>query len=306
MMHGAQHARKDCIYRATQSSLLVIFFSIAISITEGYAQDIVDGFTRGSGNTDIALSLMSESYNQFWVGQEEMDLPPPLGTISTTSMNLFIAHGITNEVDIVASLPYISSSADGDGSGPPDQSDYQDGTLMVKWRPWHQTIGESASFDLTTAVGIHGPLTDYVVNAPVAIGHGSTNVELRAIGLFRLESGPFASVSLGYSRRDGIVPDAAISGFRLGYTTDKIYAEGWLFNQNSQGGTTIGEGIPFQSNGVDYMRAGVKGAYSITDWLGISVGGWTTLDGKNVGKATGFGGGIIVQMDELHRTIIGN
>lgn len=286
--------------------LPLLLFTVCMAASESNGQDIIDGFTRGAGNTDIAVSLMSESYDRFWVGQEEMDLPPPLGTIGTTSINIFLAHGITDDVDLIASLPYISSSADGDGSGPPDQADYQDGSLFLKWRPWHQEIGESASFDLTTAVGVRGPLTDYVVNAPVAIGHGSTNVELRGIGLFRLQSGPFASVTLGYSRRDGIVPDAAIAGLRLGYTTEKIFAEGWLFSENSQGGTTIGEGIPFQSNGVDYMRAGVKAAYSVTDWLGISAGGWTTLDGKNVGKATGFGGGIILQMDELHRMIIGN
>ena len=58
--------------------------------------------------------------------------------------------------------------------------------------------------------------------------------------------------------------------------------------------------------GVRAFDGTVKSAYSVTDWLGISAGGWTTLDGKNVGKATGFGGGIILQMDELHRMIIGN
>lgn len=268
------------------------------------AQDIMDGFTRGAGNTDIAVTVMSESYDQMWMGNQEVALPAPLGTITTSSINIFAAHGITNDIDLLASLPRVSAAADGDGTGPSDQSGIQDGTVMLKWRPWHAALGSAASFDLATGIGITGPLTDYVADAPVAIGHRSTNVELRAVGLFRLESGPFASVTLGYSRRDGDVPDAALSGVSLGYTANKIFAEAWLMNQNGQAGTDIGEGS-FPSNRISYMRAGLKGAYSVTDWLALSVGGWTTLDGRNVGKATGFGGGLIFRLQELHRALVG-
>lgn len=269
------------------------------------AQDIIDGFTRGAGNTDLAISLTSESYDAMWMGATEMPLPPPLGTISTTSINTFLAHGITNDLDLVAQVSHVAASADGDGTGPADQSGFQDGSLFLKWRPWHAGIGESMSFDLVTAAGVTGPLTDYVANAPVAIGHRSTNVELRAVGMLRMESGPFLAATLGYSRRDGIVSDAAIAGVRLGYARDKIYGEAWLFNQNGQMGTDIGEGIPFPSNRISYMRAGAKAAYSVLPWLGVTAGGWTTLDGRNVGKATGFGGGIVLRLEELHRTLIG-
>lgn len=282
------------------SAACALFFCTGAS-----AQDIMDGFTRGAGNTDIALTVMSESYDRMWMGDQEMDLPPMLGKISTTSINVFAAHGITDNLDLVASLPYVSATSDGDGNGPPDRSGFQDGTLMLKWRPWHAALGSSASFDLATGIGVTGPLTDYTADAPVAIGHRSTNVELRAVGLFRLESGPFASVTLGYSRRDGAVPDAALSGVSLGYAANDIYAEAWLLNQNGQDGTDIGDMIPFPTNRINYMRAGIKGAYSVTDWLALSVGGWTTLDGRNVGKAIGFGGGLIFRLQELHRVLVG-
>lgn len=287
--------------------LLVLFLLIT---SRGYAQDIVDGFTRGSGNTDIAIGFQTESYDKFYVGDQEMDLPPPLGKITVNSLNLYIAHGITNDLDLVVSLPRVSASAAGDGTGPPDQSGVQDGTLLLKWRPWHAAITQSVTFDMSTAIGVRGPLSDYVANAPVAIGHRSTDVELRAIGLLRLSSGLFASLSLGYSRRDGIVPDAALVSGAIGYAADKIYVEGWIFNQNSQSGTDIGDtvGFPtlgFPSNRINYLRMGLKGAYSLTDWLAVSVGGSITLNGRNVGKATGVGGGVVVRMQELSRTLVG-
>ncbi len=274
------------------------------------AQDIVDGFTRGAGNTDIAIGYQTESYNKFYVGDQEMDLPPPLGKITVTSLNFYLAHGITNDIDLVASLPRVSASAAGDGTGPPDQSGIQDGTLMLKWRPWQAAITQSITFDMSTAIGVRGPLSDYVSNAPVAIGHRSTDVELRAIGLLRFSSGPFASLSLGYSRRDGIVPDAALVSGSIGYAADKIYVEGWIFNQNSQSGTDIGDtvGFPtlgFPSNRINFLRVGLKGAYSFTDWLAVSIGGAITLNGRNVGKATGIGGGVVVRMQELSRTLVG-
>lgn len=267
------------------------------------AQDIMDGFTRGAGNTDAAVTIMSESYDKMWMGDMEMDLPPDLGTITTTSVNIFAAHGITDDIDVVVAAPWISATAD--GGGPPDQSGFQDGSILVKWRPWHAPIGESASFDLVTGIGVTGPLTDYIANSPVAIGHRSTNVELRAVGLFRMESGPFASLTLGYSRRDGEVPDAALSGLSLGYTANRIFAEAWLLNQNGQPGTDIAEGVPFPSNRISYMRAGLKAAYSVTDWLAISASGWMTLDGRNTGKTIGIGGGIILRLEEMHRALIG-
>lgn len=268
------------------------------------AQDIMDSFTRGAGNTDIAITVTSESYDQMWMGSQEMPLPAELGKISTTSINIFAAHGITDDIDLVASLPYVSATADGNGNGPPDQSDFQDGTLLLKWRPWHAALGESASFDLATGLGITGPLADYVADAPVAVGHRSTNVELRGVGRFSLQSGPFAALTLGYSRRDGDVPDVALSGVSLGYAANNIFAEAWLLNQNGQDGTDIGEGS-FPSNRINFMRAGIKGAYSVTDWLALSVNAWTTLDGRNVGKATAFGGGVIFRLQELHRALVG-
>ena len=287
------------------STIIVAAALLFLSHTALSAQDIIDGFTRGQRNSDLAITFSAESYDAMWMGATEVPLPPPLGTISTTSLNTFLAHGITNDIDLVAQVSHVSTAADGDGTGPPDQSGFQDGQLHIKWRPWHQPIGESMSFDLVTSAGVSGPLTDYVSDAPVAIGHSSTNVELRAIGMLRMESGPFLAATIGYSRRDGINPDVAISGVRLGYAHEKFYAEGWLFNQNGQSGTDIGEGT-FPSNRMNYMRAGLKASFAPVRWLAINAGGWTTLDGRNIGKATGFGGGLTLRLEEMHRALIGN
>lgn len=289
--------------RVRYAAAAALFFLVAA--VAGRGQDIVDGFTRGAGNTDVAITFLNESYDQFWVGDQEMDLPPPLGSISVNSLNIFAAHGITDNLDVVASLPWISASADGDGSGPPDRSGLQDGTIMLHWRPIHANLGGGTSLDFSTGLGVSGPLSDYVTNAPVAIGHGSTNVELRAIGMLRMESGPFVSLNLGYSRRDGEIPDATLTSVSAGYAGSDIFGKVWLAAQNSQGGSTIGDGVPFPSNRVNYTRIGITGAYSLTDWLGLSVGGWTTLDGRNIGKATGVGGGLIFRIHELERMLLG-
>lgn len=101
------------------------------------AQGLADGFFRGAGNADITFSSTFENADEFYLGNTKRDIFPFYEEISRTTLSLFIAYGITDNIDVNLNLPYIIT--DGGGEGPRDQippqnfDNIQDGELTIKW-----------------------------------------------------------------------------------------------------------------------------------------------------------------------------
>lgn len=263
------------------------------------AQVAVDGFMRGAGKTSASVSFSTESYDEYWQGTT-LRSNPNLGTISTRSVGLYIAGGITDYIDLVVSLPYISAKPSaGTWSS---QSGLQDLGVAAKVRPIQLEVS-GGEFSAIAAGGITMPISDYIPDAPIAIGHYSTNFDSRVVLQYTADFGGFVTLQGGYIHRSNVdldrgytvaVPDAVDFIGKLGYYTGPFYVDAWMQRQNAQSGTNLGPTAPFPTNKQSYTKLGANAYYNIpwVENLGVSVGFGTILDGINVGKATRLSGGI--------------
>ena len=269
------------------------------------AQVAVDGFMRGAGRTSASVSFSTESYDEYWQGTT-LRSNPNLGTISTQSVGLYVSGGITDYVDVILSLPYISAQPSAGNWA--SQSGLQDLGAAVKVRPLHLEVPEG-NLSVIAAGSITTPVGDYIPDAPVAIGHYSTNFDSRVVVNYNTTFGGFATLQGGYIHRSNVdvdrgytvaVPDAVDFIGKLGYYTGPFYVDAWMQRQNAQSGTNLSPQAPFPTNKQSYTKIGATAYYSLpwVENLGVSVGFGTVLDGINVGKAMRISGGISYGLPE--------
>lgn len=258
----------------------------------GECQWILDGFTRGAGNTDVALSYSRERADQFFLGTANIDSPAPLGTLTSVSYSLFVAYGLNDSMDLVASVPYMSAKGSGVG-GPPNQSGLQDASLYWKWRPWNRSLG-SSSLSLLTGLGVQAPLSNYVADSPIAIGHHSTNVEALLLLHWVHRAGFFIDGGTGYTGRSGAVPDSVPYIAKAGYFNGRVYLDVFVDRQDAQGGIDIGQGS-FAATAVDYTRVGGTLFVPVSPLFGLFAGGSNIVDGRNVKNSITYRSGVVLR-----------
>jgi hypothetical protein len=278
------------------------------------AQGLTDGYFRGEGNIDVTLSSTFENGDEFYAGETKMDVPPIYGEISRTTVSLYAAYGLTDDIDISLNLPYIFASGDTDlpsNEVPPQDFDsFQDAQLTVKWRPL-QAQTESGTFNLAIAGAVSTPFSDYEngeapdpqTEAPilVAIGDRATGVAGSLVAQYEFISGVFTSLEGGYrfygkttGDTDFDVPNASFISGKLGYGGGKYYGAIWAAGQFAADGTDIGGG-PFPTNKVNYSRLGVTGSYSLIPSLSLNAAYFGTIGGRNTTITNGVTVGITLK-----------
>jgi hypothetical protein len=276
-----------------------LLFTVMCFAVQG--QSMIDGFMRGKGNLTTALSYSTEKYDTYYVRDSAVS-NPNLGTITTNSANLFAAFGVTNYLDVVVGIPYVSANSTAGYWS--KQTGLQDFSIYVKARAYHKDFGKLGSLSGMAAAGYIFPASDYIPDAPVAIGHQSKNMEGRLLLQYRLPMGFFVMAQGGYIKRGNItidrgyevsVPDAWDYILKVGGTYKFLYADAWLNIQKARSGTNIGAGVPFPTNALSYQRAGFTLYSSIPPIknFGVSIGASFTLSGENVGKATRYSAALV-------------
>jgi hypothetical protein len=265
------------------------------------AQPIVDGFTKGKGNGSFVVSYSWERYDEFYFADTKRDAPPPYGgQITTQSISLYGVLGLTDNIDVILNIPFIS--ANGEGQAPPEQeaSGFQDASLFIKWRPlFIETGGGNLSF--LGALGFATPLSDYSADAVLSIGNQATRADLRLMTHFVSNSGVFGELQAGYSLRSDDVPNATLLSAKLGYAAEKFYIDLWSETQISDSSAPdIGQALffsetdsPFSQTRVNYTQIGATVFVPIVSSLGLSAGVGQYVSGRNVGLATRFSGGLV-------------
>ncbi len=249
------------------------------------------GFLRGAGHLDTAISYTKDAYNEFWVGTDKVH-DPGVGRVTRSTYNLYAAYGLTDEVDLALSAPWVVASST---SGNFDrESDFQDLGLQAKCRLLEERVGPGA-VSLLVAPGIKIPLGHYESDDVTAIGDGQTDYRGRVIAHYGFDCGAFLSLESGYDRRAGLPKDETPWNVTLGATFfDRVTVSPFYSAVRSYGGQNIGQD-PFPAVQEEYDRWGV-GAYArLTDTFGLS-GFWrTTSDGRNTGDVDGFSLGVVVR-----------
>ena len=171
-------------------------------------------------------------------------------------------------------------------------------SAYLKYKPFSTKMGRG-TFNLVGAIGIKTPLGDYTVNEGlqtiVAIGNRATSLNTLALGVFKDNSGFFASGQAGFCLRNKKVPNAFISELKLGLIKKRFYVDAFIANQTSLSGTDIlAEGFEgfFPSTRVNYSRIGLNLFVPIFSSFGLCAGSSTYIDGRNLGKSTSFYGAV--------------
>ncbi|MBK6263890.1 hypothetical protein JKA74_02480 [Marivirga sp. S37H4] len=285
-----------------------ILMMLSLYASYNYAQGLIlDGFMQKKGDIISALSFSTENYDTYYVGEVKTQ-NPNLGTITTNSTSLYVVGGITDYLNVVVNLPYISSKPSAGFWSP--QSDFQDLSIFLKGRLFNHNFESVGQFSLSAGLGYSTPISQYIADAPISIGHQAKRTEFRLLVQHQLPMGLFIMAQGGYLHNynvtidrgyEVLVPDAFDFTARIGGNIKSFYADAWLSNQIAKKGTNIGPGVPFPGNAISFLRTGFN-LYSTLPFvknLGVSAGMGFTLSGENIGKATRISGGLVYKLSVL-------
>lgn len=285
--------------------LLILAVTTLGCVNTAFSQSPISGFMQGKGKGNVSLSLSSEKYDKVYLVPQETDGVPIFNEVKLNSTNLYATYGLSDQLDVVLSLPYIS--AEGNASqGQLNNLNYsntrsgvQDVSFFLKYNPYFHNFGKS-SLRLIGALGLKTPLGDYKVDeglqSIIAIGNRSTTVSALGLAMFKMDSGIFASGQIGGNIASNDVPNSYTSELKLGYAASKFYGDAYVANQTSTSGVDIlREGFQgfFPATKVNYTKIGLNLYTPLYKDFGLAGGASTLVAGRNIGKATGFYGALV-------------
>jgi hypothetical protein len=275
------------------------------------AQTDIDALMMSKNNFCFGAVYQYSSWNEYWEGtfkRENLNL----GTVSAQGAGLMCNYGITSKLNFLFSIPYIETKATaGTMKG---QKGMQDLALTLKYMPLKKNIGNTA-YSVFVLGSYSTPTTDYLADyLPLSIGLRSKTGTLRLMGDVQYKK-IFTTVSAAYSKRANIkidrnsyltdeihytnevdMPDVINFNLRVGYRSSRLIAEAVLDNSVTQsGGFDITKNnMPFPSNTMNALKLGLNGKYTLKKIPALAiVGGYNVVtEGRNVGEATSFYGGI--------------
>jgi hypothetical protein len=260
------------------------------------------------------------SWNNYWEGTFKRD-NGNIGKLTTNMYSITGNYGITNKLDVLFAVPYITTNASaGTLKG---QSGVQDLTLTLKWVALQSEIGKGI-FSLDAIVGGSIPLSNYEPNfLPLSIGVQSKTASIRALANYQVGQF-FVAGAAQYVRRSDItidqssyyttqlinsnqvnMPDVSTAIFSTGYRSLKFNAEAILTQYNTLGGFDIRKNdMPFPSNRMISTTAGALFKYSFDAVSGfeLTAGGNYVLHGRNVGQSSTVFGGVLYIFDFSKKT----
>ena len=271
------------------------------------AQGPIDGYLKSRGQADIAVGVSAAGADRFRGGDGTSYDFPYRGTV----VGGFVAYGLTDGLDVVASIPFVITDS---------VAALQDGAVFAKGRLLTVPLAEdgSRSLDVLGALGIQLPLSRYAVDATGAIGQRAQVVQPRLVAQYN-QPGFFASTVLGYNYRfDELDGDrlAAIQEtrpayqpnqpsdyvtalLRLGVPTERIYVDAWVEFQRTLSGRDFVPGVEelVQPYDVDYQQVGGTVYYTEGGRWGFAASGATFLESRNTSQLWRLTGSVIFKIE---------
>ncbi|MGA9637650.1 hypothetical protein [Flavobacterium sp.] len=285
--------------------LLILAVTTFGYVNTGYSQSPISGFMQGKGKGNISLSFSSEKYDDVYFIPEKVEGVPVFNETTVNSTSIYATYGITDQVDVVLVLPYITAKGKATDEVlknlglENERSGFQDVSVFVKYSPFNFDFGAS-SLRLIGALGVKTPLSNYKVEegfqSIIAIGNRSTTISTTGMAMFKMDSGLFASAQIANNVGSNNVPNNYTTELKVGYAAKSFYGDVYVANQKSTGGVDIfGEGFKgyFPITKVNYTKIGIDLYAPVYQDFGISAGASTLVAGRNIGQATGFYGGLV-------------
>lgn len=293
--------------------MLRVFFICmgALAWYTGIGQSDQDALMMKKNEFCTGLMYQQSTWDQYWEGTLKRD-NPNIGTMKTQMAGFMGMYGITNKLNVFASLPWVkTSSTAGQWKG---QQGIQDVSLWLKYWAMDKK-GDKGRFGLFGLAGISLPVSDYSIDMlPYSIGLGTTNFNTRIMADYQRGKW-FATGSMTYVLRSNVeldrtayytsgmhysneikMPHATQWMVRAGYRHKNWIAEGVADNWTTQGGHDITRNnMPFVSNRMEATKLGAnfKWEDGIVKGMSLLAGGNYTLKGRNMGQATTLYGGVV-------------
>lgn len=277
------------------------------------AQSMDDAIFMGTHVLCAGVVYTREQWTQYWEGTLKRS-NGNIGTLTTSAASPMMAYGITKRVNLLASLPYVWTSA---SQGVLDgQRGAQDVSVGLKVKVF--------STPLTTQGTLHGivvvsgamPTTDYTADFyPMSIGSQSKRATARGILQFAARNGVYVNGSYAYTRRGNVtlnrisyytnnelfltnevrMPDVSEGTVTLGYQRKGLTVPVVLVRQTTLGGGDIRrQDAPFVSNRMNFTRVDARVQYDVTRNVVVHAGGSRVLEGRNVGQSTTLMAGLLL------------
>lgn len=304
---------KEAYARYVYQTMLLICMLAAMQKLQ--AQTDMDGIMMNKKNLCTGFQYSYSSWEDYWEGKLKRN-NENLGTVSTQMIGWMGAYGITDKLNVMAALPYVKTKASaGTLHG---QDGLQDVSVSVKYEAF-KTKGEAGIFKVFGVAGFSLPVTNYVADyQPLALGLKSKTATARVILDYEYKRF-YLTGAAAYVYRDNVtidrtayyttelhltnevkMPDAYNWQVHLGYRGKVIGAEWFVSRMRTLGGFDITRNnMPFPSNRMNATVGGfnVKCNPRALPGLSIMAGTSYVADGRNVGQALMFGGGLAYVFD---------
>jgi len=279
-----------------------------------HAQTIDDGIMMAKHDLCAGDLYSHESWDQYWEGSLKRG-NGNIGTITTQTDTWFANYGVTNRLNVIATVPYVwTRASEGVLHG---MRGFQDVTLAAKYNLLDTPFTTHGSLRTIGVISGGLPLTDYAPDfQPLSIGNASRHLSGRLTLNFQSNPGWFVNGSTAYTWRgkvtldrpyyytDGhltlsdevVMPQVLEYAVSAGYLKRGLTAAVSYTQQRTQGGGDIRrQDMPFISNRMNFSKVGAHVMYPVPKLrnLAFHFAYAYTLDGRNVGQTTSFTTGLL-------------
>lgn len=280
----------------------------AVVLVKIHAQMPHDAIYMPKKNLCVAAIGSQGQWEKYW----EKDLlrdNPNIGTHTTKSITAMAAYGISSKLNIIASLPYISTSnSAGNLMG---QKGIEDLSAWLKYK-----MLDKNNLSLHAAIGGSVPVGNYVADfLPMSIGMQAKSASARLIARYHHKSGIYVQGHGTYTYRSTIkidrdsyqaydkvyntnvvaVPNTTDTRAALGYYKKGKQIEGFIEQFACVDGDYIRRNdMPFPTNKMEAVMVGAYAKYQPSN-LGINARFGYCKNGRNVGNTTMLSVGLLYQ-----------
>jgi len=290
------------IISSSVASAILITITCSVS-----AQTDMDAIMMNKNQFCQGLTYDYSSWDHYWEGTFKRT-NENLGTVTTQSVMYMPNYGITSNLNVMASVPYVwTNASEGVLHG---MKGFQDLSLVVKWRPYKIALGKN-QLSFFALGGFATPLSNYVIEfLPMSIGLGSTNLTARGMVDFRRDRFT-VTASAAYIWRSNVkldkdsyydtqlhltneveMPNATQYQLRTGYRGKYLIAEALLTKFVTLGGYDItkNNGQLYPNIKMNSTMVGANVKYTLKSFTNLSFdgGGNFTVAGRNVGQSKAF------------------
>jgi hypothetical protein len=287
-----------------------IFLAASINV---YSQTLSDGLMMSKNKLCTGFLYGHDQWKNYWEGTLKRD-NQNIGNLTTESIMWVGVYGLSDKINLVATLPYIKTKASGGTLA--GMQGIQDLTIGGKYRVVKQQVGKGA-ITIFGAGSFSTPMTNYTPDFfPLSLGTASTNLSGRFIGSYALDQGIYFTASAAYTWRSNVtldrpsyytdnefyntnevwMPNVFDYSIEAGYRKKEFQAALTFMQQNTLGGGDIRrQDMPFVSNQMNASKLGALVMYYLPKPknLAVRLMGSYVVTGRNVGQTTSFMGGLL-------------